>query len=405
MFSGGEITFVRYQDQRQTVGDAEVKGDKVAQENELVFRDAEGKEVRGSALSSDDLITVKGEKITYGAFKQGALNQNTKTIDALKPKEIAAKFATGKKQEATILFKEIKDIKQAISDKSETVIIKSLDGRAPETVAKGNFKAALNDRLSKLQGLMNQIQQANIAASKQTKEGIDPAWTEVVGSQTGIKAGKATAALGESDKKTASTFMYQMGGPDSGVKASGSYYGATPNGGTPAMFQSMPSFTPSSYAAGLYADSAISDGIGQLGKSRSEGQKLMLLFMYFARMAMSGDLGSMYQLIQFINYIIAKDKARQNIQISSKLIQLQDLSRKATETLMSTPTEGKSDKEINEFTKALHKAKSQESTISTSQKLLADMLQEFAHVTEAMTNSSKFLLDAWGRTMRTATRA
>lgn len=178
-------------------------------------------------------------------------------------------------------------------------------------------------------------------------------------------------------------------GPGGGAGGMGGFPGLGVDGG----------YNPSTYAAGMYLDSVISDGLGSIGQSRREGQKLMMLFFYFARMAESGDLGAMYELIKFVNYVIAKDKARQNIKISSKLIQLQDLSRKATELLTQTPTDGDPN-QVNEFTKALHQAKSQEAAISTSQKLLADMLQEFAHVVEALTNSTKFMLDAWGRVMR-----
>ena len=128
----------------------------------------------------------------------------------------------------------------------------------------------------------------------------------------------------------------------------------------------------------------------------------MMLFFYFARMAESGDPFAMYNFIKFITYIVSKDKARQNIHVGSKLIQLQDLSRQATETLMATPTDDPN--KIHEFTKALHQAKSQETTISTSQKLLADMLQEYAHVTESLVNSTKALQDSWARVMRTVSQ-
>ena len=144
-------------------------------------------------------------------------------------------------------------------------------------------------------------------------------------------------------------------------------------------------------------DNYLSDGFEGALRSRAEGQKLMMLFFYFARMAESGDLGAMYQFIKFITYIISKDKARQNIQISTKLIQLQEASRKATEALMKAPTDDQS-----AFAKVMQETRGQEAAISTSQKLLADMLQEFAHVVETLTNSVKNLLDAWGRVQRTA---
>ena len=176
---------------------------------------------------------------------------------------------------------------------------------------------------------------------------------------------------------------------------------ASPTAGAgygPNLFNGM-NPTTAAYANALALDSNISDGIGMAGKARREGQRLMMLFFFFARMAESGDLGAMYQFIKFITYIIAKDKARQNIQIGSKLIQLQDLSRKATDALLATSTD---EKNMGEFMKAQQKAKSEVDTISTSQKLMADMLQEFAHVVESMVNSTKNLLDAWGRVLRTA---
>lgn len=195
------------------------------------------------------------------------------------------------------------------------------------------------------------------------------------------------------------------GGGGSSPQALGQGSGAN-GSGTPNPYDPLGLNTPNSsaaYASALYLDSDISQGLGDIFKSRREGQKLMMLFFHLARMAESGDLGAMYQFIKFINYIIAKDKARQNIKISSKLIQLQDLSRKSTELLMQTPTDG-DPKQVNAFTKAIHQAKAEETAISTSQKLLADMLQEFAHVVEALTSSTKFLLEAWGRVLRTVTR-
>ena len=65
---------------------------------------------------------------------------------------------------------------------------------------------------------------------------------------------------------------------------------------------------------------------------------------------------------------------------------------------MATPSDDPNKQ--NDFTKALYKAKSEETSIATSQKLLADMLQEFGHVVETLINSTKFMLDAWGRALR-----
>jgi hypothetical protein len=135
-----------------------------------------------------------------------------------------------------------------------------------------------------------------------------------------------------------------------------------------------------------------------------EGRRMMILFMFFARMAASGDLGAMYQFIKFINYIIAKDKAKQNIDMSVKLIQLQDASRRATELLLQAESpDGTDVQKSNDFMKLMQKTKAEEGVIATSQKLIADMLQEFAHVAESGVNPNRVMLDAWGRALRAAT--
>jgi len=168
-------------------------------------------------------------------------------------------------------------------------------------------------------------------------------------------------------------------------------------GGSSSLFDGLNPPSSAAYARALYMDNLISDGLGQVGNRTREGQRLMMLFLYYARMAESGDLGAMYQFMKFITYIISKDKAKQNIQVSTQLIKLQDQSRKASDALMGTDN-----KDQTEFTKMLQKTQSEQSQIATSQKLLADMLQEFAQVVETLTNSVKNVLDAWGRVQRTA---
>ncbi|MDO8526333.1 MAG: hypothetical protein Q7T03_01440 [Deltaproteobacteria bacterium] len=199
------------------------------------------------------------------------------------------------------------------------------------------------------------------------------------------------SAMEVGDQSAAGQTVANGGGNSGGARG----VGADP-------FSGLQPMSSAAYARALDADGFVSAGMDDISKSRQEGQRLMRLFMYYAKMAESGDLGAMYQFIKFITYIISKDKAKQNIQISTKLIQLQDMSRKATDALMKAKSDGNSNKEMNDFTKALQQARSDEGTISTSQKLLADILQEFAHVVEALVNVTKNMLDAWGRVLRTA---
>lgn len=273
---------------------------------------------------------------------------------------------------------------------------------------KSELQTAIDQRVRDLGQTIAQIRRANVGLGRSENADIPSRLLTQAGISSGENGnGNGTSTFqarsmslpasqqGPSGGQGAQNGQGGQGARAMGLPGTGGGYGFPFGGG-------MEPPTSAAYASALYMDGSISEGLGMIGRSQREGQKLMLLFFYYARMAESGDIGAMYQLIKFVNYIIAKDKARQNIQITSKLIQLQDLSRKSTEALMSVATDDP--EKQADFTKALHKAKSEEQTIATSQKLLADMLQEFAQVVESLTNSTKFLLEAEGRIMRTVTR-
>jgi len=215
-------------------------------------------------------------------------------------------------------------------------------------------------------------------------------------------SGSGNTGFGEARASVTSSSSGPLGGQTNGTQGSNNGTGAramgTGNGGgSSSLFDGLNPPSSAAYARALYMDNLISDGLGQVGNRTREGQRLMMLFLYYARMAESGDLGAMYQFMKFITYIISKDKAKQNIQISTQLIKLQDQSRKASDALMGTDN-----KDQTEFTKMLQKTQSEQAQIATSQKLMADMLQEFSQVVETLTNSVKTMLDAWGRVQRTA---
>lgn len=136
-------------------------------------------------------------------------------------------------------------------------------------------------------------------------------------------------------------------------------------------------------------------------KATSEGDRLMMLFYYFARMAESGDMGAIYQFMKFITYVISKDKAKQQIELGKKLLDLQSESRKATEELMKTDSSASSD----EFSKAMMMTKEKTDANATSQKLIAQMMEEMAQVVETLTNSTSSALQAQGRILRKVSSA
>ena len=160
-------------------------------------------------------------------------------------------------------------------------------------------------------------------------------------------------------------------------------------------------FDFSAFLASTYNDQAILEGWDALGRGSMEQQKMLMLFFYFARMAMSGDLGAMYRFLQFITYLISHDKAIMNIHMASKLIELETMNRNALKELLNTPTGGAGDLDAQgQFTKQLQLTQSVQSSTATSQKLIAQMMEEMAQVVEVLTSTTKAALEANGRVLQ-----
>lgn len=164
-------------------------------------------------------------------------------------------------------------------------------------------------------------------------------------------------------------------------------------------------FDMNAYLNSSYMDQSILNGYDSVNKNVAEQKKMMQLFFYFAKMAMSGDMGAMYRFMQFITYIISKDKAMQNIHMATKLIEMEDSSRAALQELLDTPTPESGDQTASfEFTKVMERTKQHQSSLATSQKLVAQMMEEMAQVTEALTNLTKSAFDSYRRQMQAVTR-
>lgn len=190
------------------------------------------------------------------------------------------------------------------------------------------------------------------------------------------------------------------GGGDSG----GAKAGYWPNGGSTWNngLGTFGGFNMDSYLNSVYMDQAILEGMDSVNKNKMEQQKMMMLFFYFARMAASGDLTAMYRFMQFVNWIVSKDKALQNIHLASKLIEYENQSKMALQELLNTkPPDGKSMEEQMKFTQILESTRAQQSSMATAQKLLAQMMEEMSQVVEMLTNAVKMMLEAAGRVGRT----
>ncbi|MFH1874112.1 MAG: hypothetical protein ABH859_02875 [Pseudomonadota bacterium] len=166
----------------------------------------------------------------------------------------------------------------------------------------------------------------------------------------------------------------------------------------------MPAFNSSAYMQSMAMEDSILSSYDSVLQTTSRGRQLMMMFFHFAKMAESGDMGAMYQFMKFITYVISKDKAKQQIDMGRKLIELQDTSRKYTDMLMNQQTDASDPNSSNEFMKTMTLVKSETDSIATSQKLISNMMEEMAMVVENLTSVTKGALDAYGRILRTVSR-
>jgi hypothetical protein len=157
-------------------------------------------------------------------------------------------------------------------------------------------------------------------------------------------------------------------------------------------------FNPLAMANASMVDDWTNSQWDMIGEQQKR-QQMMMLFMYYAKMAMSGDIGAMYQFVRFIGYIISRDKAMQNVWMGTKLIELQETSRKATQRLLNTDVGEDTDSQI-QWQKELQKIRSEEGIVASSQKLIAQMMEEFTQIVELLTQVQKSLLDSQGNVLK-----
>jgi hypothetical protein len=157
------------------------------------------------------------------------------------------------------------------------------------------------------------------------------------------------------------------------------------------------------YQQALGMESSMMSSWDDIYSNQSRGKKLMMIMLYVMRMALSGDMFAQVMLLRVITQIIGMDKAQQNVLMSKKLIQLQKASREVTEKLMNTETTDTTESQ-NNFTKVLQWAKSESDSIATSQKLIAQMMEEFTQVKSSLESLTKSATTKWGQTMNYLSR-
>ena len=353
-------------------------------------------QIQRAAPNDDDIITFNGRDYTYNAsdwstsqtleqLKQAFMASRA---DSITPAEARQQLQDGRtRTEVVRLFREYQSAEQALQ-------------RAQQTNNQQNIQQAtenLERVRNQLQTQVQYMQQLNQAANRSTNANIPSEILDALGiSRDGNGNGRGnTAAMTTSQQPAANQSR--------AITTPAPQANFTPPSGWAAQTTS-PNFSTDAYMQSVAMEDNILGSFDSILKNQNKGKQLMMLFFYFAKMAESGDLGAMYQFMKFLTYIISKDKAKQQIDMGKKLIELQDLSRKWTDKLLGFQTNASDPNSSNDFMKVMTEVKSETDAIATSQKLIAQMMEEFAQIVETLTNTTKGALDAQGRVLRNISR-
>ncbi len=237
-------------------------------------------------------------------------------------------------------------------------------------------------------------EQLQTASSKSFMKGEDALKAQIKQATGQAAAPKAAAAPDSPSPNTPFGAGNGTGGGGAGKAAADGKAGADPYAG----------FGNGAYKAGVdpysavdavgFNDNFINDSWDMISESQKR-QKMLMLFFYYAKMAMSGDIGAMYQFMRFLAHVIGRDKALQNVWMGTKLLELQEKSRQNTKDLLATDADDKD----GAWTKKLQTIKGDENMIATSQKLITQMMEEFTQIVETLTNVQKSLLDVNGKVL------
>lgn len=266
--------------------------------------------------------------------------------------------------------------------------IKKLEQKVATAPAsqKAQLQQALSTAKAAAQQLMNELSSKS-SLQPDAKGALDAARAQLLPpGTTAATAGKAQVTSGGAQPQT---------------QAQGAQAGAAPQQAFPGAGKAQVPGQQLDVAALMQSNffqTANLNSLDQLGKTQMDQKKMMMLFMYFAMQAMSGDIGAMTAFMQFISTIILKDKSMQNVNMANKLIELEDNSRKATDQLLNTASYDPNNPQVAaDFQKVMERTKADQGSIATSQKLIAQMMEEFAQVSEFLNNLQKSLLDVRGR--------
>jgi len=336
-------------------------------------------------VKSGETVVVKGQdgksyRLDHdkmeAMFKKDPNSAYSVAADVEEP----GKLTEAQKERVASLPKEMEDLLKQLKDAESMKDSKLIE----------KLKAEIAAKLKEANQLRQKGAQFDAAAMKTFAKAAEKGGNSSFKAQTTstTSTGSGAAAAGNAKAQGAST--------GAGANYLPANWGAQTMGGT--------SFSTDAYMQSMQMTDNIMSSWDQVNKNTNRGKQLMQLFFYFAKMAESGDMNAMYQFMKFITYIVSKDKAKQQIEMGKKLIALQDLSRQWTNKLMNVSSDANDPNASNELMKTMTLVKSETDAIATSQKLISQMMEEFAQVTETLTNTTKSALETAGRIGRTVSR-
>ncbi|MBI4211474.1 MAG: hypothetical protein HY540_02445 [Deltaproteobacteria bacterium] len=361
----------------------------------------------GEAVGSDNSLDLGDDlSLDWGELKREIEESNHASLafDEKNPKEGFRQYLAQLTDHAKNLaakIDELTDKAEELTEKKNAATTDAEKKNAKEELKK--VEAKLELQKARLQGVLEKAKEyARVA--KQTSN-LNADWFRKAGMTPPGENGGSNATFSLQSKAQTAP---QQGGAAQQTKSAPAGTGG-PGAGTsftpPSTWKANQGgdlgFNSDAYVRSLATDDFILNQFDDVLKNQSRGKQLMMLFHYFAQRAASGDLGQMYQFMKFITYIISKDKAKQQIDMGKKLIELQDENRRVTEVLMNQKSDASNPEANNEFMKTMTWAKSQSDSIATSQKLIAQMMEEFGTVVETLTNTTKSALEAWRRVLST----
>lgn len=367
-------------------------------------------------LTPDTLVTYYGQQIKWKDLQK----MKGTIVDPATPKEATGTDAKSVEQQGKVAD-HLHTVLEKIGDKIESLQTQlNSDAVKKNATLKTNIQKQI-DALKARKAELTDKQRRNLNkyvsmhSGKPVKTGKAAWWSMVgrsapkgvpgeAGAKGKSKSGGTSATLTSGKAATVGTPQQQT----SGSAKSAANSGKASSGSTPGTWGSSvfngPKFSTGAYAQSLYMEDSIMSSWDNISSSQNRGKKLMQLLFYYMRMAMSGDLTAMYNMMKAVLYIISKDKALQQVHMANKLIELQDASRKATDELLNYNSDQNDANNQMEFTKKLQSVKADSDSIATSQKLIAQMMEEMAQIVETLTNVTKGALDASGRVLRTVSR-